>query len=41
MGWFGMSNETDESEQDYLVAANRIIEGLPADAWLTMVDCHI
>lgn len=38
MGWFGMSTDTDESQQTYLHKANDYLD----DAmWLVVVDCHI
>lgn len=41
MGWFGTSSDTDDSTMQYLRGVNRLIDGLPPTAWLTIVDCHI
>lgn len=40
MGWFAcVSNEKAADQWDAEVAA--LLAGLPADAWLTVIDCHI
>ncbi|GAA2783001.1 hypothetical protein [Saccharopolyspora taberi] len=41
MGWFGMSNDTDESQRAYLDEANDYLDGLDDEMWLVVVDCHI
>lgn len=41
MGWFGMSDRTDDAEAVYLAKANTYIDALPDDAWIVLVDCHI
>lgn len=41
MGWWGMSSATQESEREYLAAANKVIDEAPDDAWFTIVDVHI
>lgn len=41
MGWFGISNDTDESRGEYNKKANEYIESLPGDTVLVCVDCHI
>lgn len=41
MGWFGMSDETDASTADYVANFLATVRALPADALLTVVDCHI
>lgn len=41
MGWFGMSNDTADSREDYAREVNRILDELPDDAVLAVVDCHI
>jgi hypothetical protein len=41
MGWFGMSSSTPASTRDYHRKVAEIIDALPDEAWLTMVDCHI
>jgi hypothetical protein len=41
MGWWAMTDATDESRTSYQEAANAYIESLPDDAWLVIVDCHI
>lgn len=40
MGWFGLSNDT-VSEDDWYAKVREILDGLPDDALLTLVDCHI
>lgn len=40
MGWFGMaSNEKDRDQWDVEYA--KLLDGLPEDTWLAVVDCHI
>lgn len=40
MGWFGMS--TDEmSQEQWNELVQKFYDGLPDDALLTLVDCHI
>lgn len=41
MGWFGLSTDTDESQQTYLREANEYLEGLDGAMWLLVIDCHI
>lgn len=41
MGWFGMSSDDEASYSAYVAAANELIDRLPDDAWLVVVDCHI
>lgn len=41
MGWWGISSETDQSKLQYYDIANKIIENLPDDEIITIVDCHI
>lgn len=41
MGWFGSSTETPVSRLEYLRHVNKIIDDLPDDTVLTIVDCHI
>lgn len=40
MGWFGFSTD-HVSEEDWRAKVKEFIDGLPADALLTVVDCHI
>lgn len=40
MGWFGFSNDT-ESQDDWNKKINALIDSLPDDTQLTLVDCHI
>lgn len=40
MGWFGFSDDT-VSEDDWRAKVKEFIDGLPDDALLTTVDCHI
>lgn len=41
MGWFGMSSETAESKVAFAQAFWAHIRSLPADAVVSVVDCHI
>jgi hypothetical protein len=41
MGWWGMSDDTTESSIVYGRTLNKLIDDLPGDAWITMIDCHI
>jgi hypothetical protein len=41
MGWFGMSDHTEDSQIGYWEAANAYIDSLSDDAFLVVVDCHI
>lgn len=41
MGWWAMSDATEDSRALYREAANAYVDALPDDAWLVMVDCHI
>lgn len=41
MGWFGMSSDTEDSRIAYNARANGYLDGLPDDAWVVVVDCHI
>lgn len=41
MGWFGMSDSTDDSEAEYNRRANAYLEALPDDVILAAVDVHI
>jgi len=41
MGWFGMGSEDDVSYADYVAKTNEYVGGLPDDAWLVVLDCHI
>lgn len=40
MGWFGMSSD-DISQDDWNRKVNELLESLPDDTLLTLVDCHI
>jgi hypothetical protein len=40
MGWFGMVMDEKDPDQ-WTNEFNKLIEGLPADHWLSVVDCHI
>lgn len=40
MGWWGMSSN-DKDPDEWTRELNKLIESLPADSWLTCVDCHI
>ena len=40
MGWFGMSSN-EKPEGDWQAAVQELIDGLPADKIITVVDCHI
>lgn len=41
MGWFAASDDTTESSIVYGRTLNALIDALPDDAWITMLDCHI
>lgn len=41
MGWFAMSTDDEHSYAEYTRRANDLIDNLPDDAWLVVVDCHI
>ena len=41
MGWWGMSSDTEESRNEYAKKFNELIDSLPDDTTLTVVDCHI
>ncbi|AOY94307.1 hypothetical protein BKK79_35970 [Cupriavidus sp. USMAA2-4] len=40
MGWFGFSND-HASESDWNRKVNELLDGLPDDTTITVVDCHI
>lgn len=40
MGWWGMSNDT-ESQADWNRKVNEMLDALPDDTLITIVDCHI
>lgn len=40
MGWFGFSDDKC-TQEDWNRKVNELIDSLPADTWLTLVDCHI
>lgn len=40
MGWFGHSDDKC-TQEDWNRKVNELIDSLPADTWLTLVDCHI
>lgn len=40
MGWFGMSDD-ELSQDDWNRKVNELIDGLPDDTLMTIVDCHI
>jgi hypothetical protein len=41
MGWFGMGADDHSSEAGYWEHVNGLIDGLPDEAFLVVVDCHI
>jgi hypothetical protein len=41
MGWVGLSSDTEEDRAAYEARANTYLDGLPDDAWVVVVDCHI
>lgn len=41
MGWFGISDKTQDSTNAYLEQANTYLNSLSGDMWLAVVDCHI
>lgn len=40
MGWWGMSSN-DKDPDDWTAEVNKMLESLPADSWISCVDCHI
>jgi hypothetical protein len=38
MGWFGM---VSDEKDDWNIKFKELIQNLPADKWITIVDCHI
>lgn len=41
MGWFGMGSDTSDSYAEYTARMNALVDALPDDAWLVLLDCHI
>lgn len=41
MGWFGMSSDTEDDRTAYAERVLPYLDGLPADALVVIVDCHI
>lgn len=41
MGWFAVTDATDDTRAGYCEAANAYIGSLSGDDWLIAVDCHI
>jgi hypothetical protein len=41
MGWWGISDATDEEKQKFQNDYMAMIESLDKDLWITIVDCHI
>lgn len=41
MGWFAVTDATEDSQIGYWEAANAYIESLPDDVYIVVVDCHI
>ena len=41
MGWWGMSDDTENDRYRFAEEFNAMFEALPGDTWLTLVDCHI
>jgi hypothetical protein len=40
MGWWGMSTD-DMPKSEWYARMNEMINGLPEDTLITIVDCHI
>lgn len=40
MGWFGFSND-DKEQSEWSAEINNMLDGLPDDTLITIVDCHI
>jgi hypothetical protein len=38
---FGESSDTRDSRAAYNAKVNELLDGLGADTWITVVDCHI
>lgn len=41
IGWFGVSDATDESEREFIDGYERLVRSQGEDAHATLVDCHI
>lgn len=41
MGWFGLSDATDDSEEAWRREYSKWIAALPKDTWIVLLDCHI
>lgn len=41
MGWFGWPRTEPVAEEEWVAWWDRLVEGLPADTLLTVVDCHV
>jgi hypothetical protein len=41
MGWWGMSSDTNEEHDRFVWDFNEMLDELPDDTLLTLVDCHI
>jgi hypothetical protein len=41
MGWFAMTDATDDTRAGYLEVANAYIESLPDEVYLIVTDCHV
>jgi hypothetical protein len=41
MGWFGMSSETNDEQQDFDAWFQTFWTTMPDEAWLAVIDCHI
>lgn len=41
MGWWGISSDTEKDRRRFVREFNELLDGLPDDTLLTIVDCHI
>jgi hypothetical protein len=41
MGWWGVSSETPENRRHFRRQFNELLDSLPDDTLMTLVDCHI
>lgn len=41
MGWWGVSTEEEEQKEAFVQEFNKMLDDLPDDTLLTLVDCHI
>jgi len=40
MGWFGCVSD-EKPQEDWSVEFQRLFDAIPAEKWISVVDCHI